>query len=103
MGFIGLDVMKRRCVLTLTCRPGSGLLLPVEQAFFDGPEKQLARLDELLAEDPLTADHCRSTAESARFPCLECRVDADNAERRILRQYELFPGGEEPAGRRLSR
>lgn len=50
---------------------GQGLILPVEQAFFDWPQaRQLAHLDQLLA-DYLGAElHCRSTRELTPVPLL---------------------------------
>ena len=50
---------------------GQGLILPVEQAFFSWPRaRQLAHLDDLLADYLLAAEHCRSTAELTPVPLL---------------------------------
>lgn len=50
---------------------GQGLLLPVEQAFFDWPLAQrLAHLDERLAEYLSASQHCRSTRELTPVPLL---------------------------------
>ncbi|MCK9201762.1 MAG: DUF3025 domain-containing protein [Gallionella sp.] len=50
---------------------GQGLLLPVEPAFFGWPlERQLAHLDELLAQYLIAPEHCRSTAELTPVPLL---------------------------------
>ncbi|MFZ2162697.1 MAG: DUF3025 domain-containing protein [Sideroxyarcus sp.] len=50
---------------------GQGLILPVEQAFFEwSPARQLAHLDALLADYLLDAEHCRSTAELTPVPLL---------------------------------
>jgi hypothetical protein len=50
---------------------GQGLILPVEQVFFTWPsERQLAHLDELLADYLLTTGHCRSTRELTPVPLL---------------------------------
>lgn len=50
---------------------GQGLLLPVEQAFFDWPSpRQLAHLDEQLASYLLAPEHCRSTRELTPVPLL---------------------------------
>ncbi|MFZ3017691.1 MAG: DUF3025 domain-containing protein [Gallionella sp.] len=50
---------------------GQGLLLTVEPAFFGWPlERQLAHLDELLAQYLAAPEHCRSTAELTPVPLL---------------------------------
>lgn len=50
---------------------GQGLLLPVEQAFFDWPQaRQLAHLDETLADYLSAPEHCRSTRELTPVPLL---------------------------------
>jgi hypothetical protein len=50
---------------------GQGLVLPVEQAFFDWPQaRQLAHLDELLAGYLSALEHCRSTRELSPVPLL---------------------------------
>ncbi len=50
---------------------GQGLLLTVEQAFFEWPlPQQLAHLDELLASYLLATEHCRSTRELTPVPLL---------------------------------
>lgn len=50
---------------------GQGLLLPVEQAYFDWPpERRLAYLDELLAQYLSAPGHCRDTAELTPVPLL---------------------------------
>lgn len=50
---------------------GQGLLLPVEQAFFEWPlAQQLVHLDELLASYLLAPEHCRSTRELTPVPLL---------------------------------
>jgi hypothetical protein len=50
---------------------GQGLLLPVEQAFFDwSPTQQLAHLDDLLADYLAATEHCRSTRELTPVPLL---------------------------------
>jgi hypothetical protein len=50
---------------------GQGLLLPVEQAFFDWPLRQrLAHLDALVAEYLLQPQHFRSTRELTPVPLL---------------------------------
>ena len=48
-----------------------GLLLPVEQTFFSWSQaRQLAHLDELLADYLSAAEHCRSTRELTPVPLL---------------------------------
>ncbi|HLY95595.1 MAG: DUF3025 domain-containing protein [Sideroxydans sp.] len=50
---------------------GQGLLLPVERAFFSWPPaRQLAHLDDLLADYLSEAEHCRSTRELTPVPLL---------------------------------
>lgn len=50
---------------------GQGLLLPVESEFFGWAlERQLAHLDELLAQYLTAPEHCRSTAELTPVPLL---------------------------------
>ncbi len=50
---------------------GQGLLLAVEQAFFDWPQqRQLAYLDELLADYLADPAHCNSTRELSPVPLL---------------------------------
>lgn len=50
---------------------GQGLLLPVAQAFFAWPQaRQLAYLDDVLADYLSAAEHCRSTRELTPVPLL---------------------------------
>lgn len=50
---------------------GQGLILHVEQSFFSWPQaKQLAHLDQLLADYLVTDAHCRSTRELTPVPLL---------------------------------
>lgn len=50
---------------------GQGLMLPVEQAFFAWPQpRQLAHLDDLLADYLSAPEHCRSTRELTPVPLL---------------------------------
>ena len=68
---------------------GQGLLLPVEQAFFTWSQaRQLAHLDELLAEYLSAPENCRSTRELTPVPLLgvpgwteenECAAYYENA------------------------
>jgi len=72
MGFIcSVTACMKKTLNPYVGMTGQGLLLAVEQEFFNWPpEKQLLHLDELLADYLAAPGNCRSTRDLAPVPLL---------------------------------